>query len=71
MCHDPCLVYTERFLRVALEIRKIDVFFVRSGVCRCSAWFCVSFLYAVSSTTLTNTKTNKQDVYSTDLQRHT
>ena len=71
VCHDPCLAYTERFLRVTLEIGKIDVLFVRSGVCRCGALFRVSVLHAESSTTLTNTKTNKPDVYSTDLQRHT
>ena len=37
VCHDSCLAHTEQFLRVALEIRKIDVLFIRSGVCRCGA----------------------------------
>jgi len=57
VCHDSCLAYTEGFLRVALVIRKIDVLFVCSGVCRCGALLRVSVLHAESSTTLTNTKT--------------
>jgi len=40
VCHDRYLGYPERYLRLALEIRRIDVLFVGSGVCRCGAGYC-------------------------------
>jgi len=39
VCHDPSLRFPERFLRVALEIRRIDVLFVGFGVSECGAGF--------------------------------
>jgi len=41
VCHDPYLRFPERFLRVALEIRRIDVLFVGCGVSECGAGFCM------------------------------
>ena len=50
MCHDPYLGHPERYLRVALEIRRIDVLFVGSSVCHCGAGSVCSpgtFMYCI------------------------
>ena len=41
MCHDPYVRYLEQYLRVALEIHRIDVLFVGSSVCHCGSGFCM------------------------------
>jgi len=41
VCHYPYLRFPERFLRVALEIRRIEVLFVGFGVSECGAGFCM------------------------------
>ena len=41
MCQDPYLGYTERYLRVALEMHRIDVLFVGSSVCHFGAGYFV------------------------------
>jgi len=41
MCHDPYVGYPERYFRVALEIRRMDVLFVGSSVCDFGAGYCV------------------------------
>jgi len=37
VCRFPHLGYPDRFLRVVLQIHRIDFLFVGSGVCRCGA----------------------------------
>jgi hypothetical protein len=41
VCLDPSLGYTERYLRVTLEIRRRDVLFVGSSVCHFGAGYFV------------------------------
>jgi len=67
---NPSLEYPERFLRVALEIHRIGVLFVGSGVCRCGSRFRVSSATRRIQHQVTNTRSSKQDIYSTDLQCH-
>jgi hypothetical protein len=41
VCHDPYVGYPEQYLRVALEIHRIDVLFVGSSVCHFGAVYFV------------------------------
>jgi hypothetical protein len=47
VCLDPYLGYTERYLRVALEIRRRYVLFVGSSVCHFWCWkLCVALAHS-------------------------